>query len=992
MFHVKHSDNFGLYLDDIIEKISAGFRVDNFPPCLLVPTANRFPDQAVFVLDDNIFDSSTVGALENKSGLFFLPPKGQNSHSPGGFFSDYNSLVKEFFSFLSTGSFKNVSLVCASSSLNQKMIVDKKESVFVVDKNTRFNSLVSVLANMGYEQVDVVVEQCSFAVRGGLIDVFPVESKHPFRVVFFGDTTTIYSFSPCSQLTVGHVGSFNVSTLLFEEEKSKTLREYFSNGWNFITFDGESMVSKEGGVGVSRLPVSVVNVNEKWKSANEPYNVLYEACLVDSGVLFDKVNLFLPDWCNPCFSSDRKETRPTKQSLEDFDVSIGDFLVHEDFGIGKYLGLFVGDGDEGVVLGFECGGRVSVDSSCLYKVSFYAPKHQPVNINSLNKQHVWKRKKNAVEKDASKIVSDLVCYYAQRQSVVRAPYSVDNELLGLFLQEFPFRETVDQNNCWKEILGDLLSEKPMDRLLCGDVGFGKTEIAIRASFVAVLSGIKVAVLAPTTILANQLYGSFSNRLGGFGVNVGVVSRYKTKKECEKILLGFVEDRIDVLVGTHKLLYDDVVFNEVGLFVVDEEHKFGVKQKEKISNLKNNVDVLSMSATPIPRTMQMSVSGIRNTSLLNTPPSSRLPINTRIYFYNVDIIKSAISRELSRGGQVFFVHNNVGSLNGIVREISNLFPGVRVECVHGQESSGVAEKKMIDFINNDIKVLVCTSIIESGLDISNANTIIINNSHLFGLSQLYQIRGRVGRGARQGFALLLVPKKATLTEDAFSRLKTIEKNSSLGSGFVVAQKDLEIRGGGSLLGHNQSGGGVVGLELYSRFINEAVANIEGVNVGIFDPRNIYINLFKNNYIPEEYVSVERLRLGFYKQMSSQTEKESLVSLFNSVVNRFGSAPVSFINFYHTLLLKFYCFDVSVVKIVKQKQVVSVSFNGGVLKHGVDTVFKQVSLFFGKLEIPYWFNTKTEGVLALSFEYTKDKDIATFLMGFFDKLCSVLNHKK
>jgi transcription-repair coupling factor (superfamily II helicase) len=482
--------------------------------------------------------------------------------------------------------------------------------------------------------------------------------------------------------------------------------------------------------------------------------------------------------------------------LELGNISRGDYLVHRDHGVGVCVGLALKEGgasaQELLSIKYNDGGIISTDIGSLDLIAFFAPAGtEGVVLDSLSKKGNWTRKKMSAKKRAEEIIQHLLNLYVKRRGLSRPAFSQDPSLEGPFLASFPFEETPDQVSAWNNISEDLSANSPMDRLLCGDVGFGKTELAIRAAFRVVMAGKRVVVLSPTTILANQLRSSFSARLEPGAISVDMVSRFRSQKDLRAVKNNIIENNNDVLIGTHAVLNDDLYLKNMGLLIVDEEHRFGVKHKERIRLFKSCVDVLSMSATPIPRSMNLALSGIYSVSMLQTPPRLRLPIITRVEHYNDLTIRTAIGFEVGRGGQVYFVHNDILSIKNITERIRGLFPLLQVMFIHGQESPSEVERKMGLFISATVSVLVCTSIIEAGIDVPNANCIIINNSHLFGLSQLYQIRGRVGRSHRQAYAYLVIPQRLTLSTKAFYRIKTIEENTRLGSGYIIPRSEACI---------------------------------------------------------------------------------------------------------------------------------------------------------------------------------------------------------
>jgi transcription-repair coupling factor (superfamily II helicase) len=470
-----------------------------------------------------------------------------------------------------------------------------------------------------------------------------------------------------------------------------------------------------------------------------------------------------------------------------------------------------------------------------------------------------------------------------------------------FEATFEFAETPDQEQAIQEVLADLASDKPMDRLICGDVGYGKTEVAVRAAFKAAMDGKQVAMLVPTTVLAEQHYETFSRRLAHYPLEVRVLSRFKTPAAQRQILADLARGRVDILIGTHRLLSRDVVFKDLGLAIIDEEQRFGVKQKERLKDWRRTVDVLTLTATPIPRTLQLSLTGLRDLSLINTPPEDRLAVRTYLCRPERAVIQAAIRRELARGGLVFFVHNRVRTLASWTRQVQEMVPEARVAMAHGQMPERELEKVMLRFWRKEVDVLMCTAIIEAGLDIPQANTIIINRAHTLGLAQLYQLRGRVGRSQSQAYAYLLVPDEAALSNEAQKRLKTLMEFTELGSGFKIAMHDLQIRGAGNLLGQAQSGQvAEVGYELYLQLLEEAVREFKGEPEDLAPDPEIRLPLAA--YLPEDYVPDVQQRLALYRRLSGRLTPEMVQELEGEFQDRFGPLPPEGRNLLEVVRLK------------------------------------------------------------------------------------------
>ncbi len=521
-------------------------------------------------------------------------------------------------------------------------------------------------------------------------------------------------------------------------------------------------------------------------------------------------------------------------------------------------------------------------------------------LHKLNSQD-WKKTKSRVKGAVQEIAKELVLLYAKRQQLQGFQFSKDTVWQHEFEELFPFEETQDQLRAIEETKHDMESNKIMDRLICGDVGYGKTEIAIRAAFKAVNDGKQVAFLVPTTILAQQHYNTLIERLGDFPVTVEMLSRFRTSAQQKKAIEKLKKGQVDIVVGTHRLLSKDVEFKNLGLLVVDEEQRFGVTHKEKIKQMKGNVDVLTLSATPIPRTLHMSLIGIRDMSVLEEPPVDRLPIQTFVMEHNSEVIREAINRELARGGQIYYVYNRVNHIDEVALDISRLVPDATVEFAHGQMKERELENIMMSFISGEIDVLVATTIIETGLDIANVNTIIIDNADQMGLSQLYQLRGRIGRSNRTSFAFLMYKRNKMLKEIAEKRLAAIREYTELGSGIKVAMRDLEIRGAGNLLGAAQSGHmEAVGYDLYCKMLNDAVRRLKGETTQ--EEFETAIDLQVDAYIPATYIPSEFQKLDMYKRIAGIEKIEEYKDLQEELTDRFGDIPAAAENLLRIALLK------------------------------------------------------------------------------------------
>ncbi len=590
---------------------------------------------------------------------------------------------------------------------------------------------------------------------------------------------------------------------------------------------------------------------------------------------------------------------------EIYNLQKGDYVTHIDHGIGQFSGLETidvnGKPQEAIRLFYKDGDVLYVGIHSLHRISKFTGKDGSVpKMNKLGTQ-AWTTLKNKTKKKIKELAFDLIQLYAKRKSQPGFAFHEDTYLQNELEASFMYEDTPDQLKATQAIKSDMESPTPMDRLICGDVGFGKTEVAIRAAFKAATDGKQVAVLVPTTILSMQHFRSFSERLVDFPVTIDFINRFKSTKETGDTLKRLAEGKIDILIGTHALVSERVKFKDLGLMIIDEEQKFGVAVKDKLKTLRATVDTLTLTATPIPRTLQFSLMGARDLSIINTPPPNRQPVLTEIIQFNEEIIRDAIAYEVSRGGQVFFVHNRLANIREISGMIARLCPGIRVAIGHGQMDGKQLEKIMMDFIDGEYDVLLATTIIESGIDISNANTIIINDAHNFGMSDLHQLRGRVGRSNKKGFCYLVAPSFSAMTTDSRKRLEALVQFSDLGSGFNIAMKDLDIRGAGNMLGGEQSGFiSEIGFEMYQKILNEAIEELrENEFKDLFDERQTdsfttYVSdcIFETDLevrIPDDYVNNVTERLSLYQEMDNLKDEDALEQFAIMLTDRFGTLP-------------------------------------------------------------------------------------------------------
>ena len=662
------------------------------------------------------------------------------------------------------------------------------------------------------------------------------------------------------------------------------------------------------------------------------------------------------------------------------DLKVGDYVVHKNYGIGIFIGVntITADGTtkDYIKLKYKNDDILYVPTNQLDAIRKYIGGDAlGLQINSLGSKD-WIKTKEKVKNNLRAVARELIELYARREQAKGYAFSKDTPWQQQFEDKFPYQETDDQLRCIEEVKADMEAQKPMDRLLCGDVGYGKTEVAIRAAFKAVMDQKQVAYLVPTTVLAQQQYEEFRDRMKDFPIKVEILNRFKTKKYQDEVIKKLKLGEVDVVIGTHRLLSKDVEFKDIGLLIIDEEHRFGVKAKEKIKEYKSNIDVLTMTATPIPRTMHMSIVGIRDMSVIYEPPQNRKPVQTYVLEYDEEVIKEAITKELERGGQVFYIYNRVDTIQKKADDISRLVPEADVAYAHGQMTGAQIEEIMEDFIDKKSNVLVCTTILESGIDIPNANTIIVENADRMGLAALYQIRGRVGRSYRQAYAYITYKRDKMLSEEADKRLKAIKEFTEFGSGFKIAMRDLEIRGAGSLLGEIQSGHlEQVGYETYCNLLDEVVKEMQGVKV---EPDlDIQIDLNVTSYIPDEYIPDSSQKIEIYQDIALCKSEKDIQDITDEIIDRFGNMPSEIENLLDIARIKYMAKPLYITKIASKRTAVVFTFEQS--KFDVD-IQKLVSIYKNRLK----FSPGVKPMITLDIGTTNERQILNDVAEFLKQL--------
>ncbi len=887
---------------------------------------------------ENIYDS-LVSFFGEERIAYLMPRPESGIASPDD--ARFQNQIHNLISLLLDS---RTAALCAHSEAPELKIPDRelirrKKATFHRGREYQFDWILSVFSDSGYQRSPQTEHNGEFSVRGGIVDIYPFGRSSGLRLELFGDTLeSIREFNPHSQLSTREIESFELLPRLTGDDPD-TLQSYFPAntvilsasppprdlGFPLILLD-DTMPAPRWTPPPDKTPSDII---DSLLRENKEIHLFYDhALLVENlrkefesrpglhfhhAILHDSLtdhhgNRLLIN-CDQLFHVEHV-VNPDRQFIPDYAETLdapsalkyGDLVIHSDYGVGRYLGIeTLLNGrvrQDALVIEYQNNDKVYVALKYISRIFRYsgADNFTP-HLANLRRSSGWESTKRSVKKAVREIAADLLRLYGQRQQGTGFAFHGNEDMMAEIERSFPHTETPDQKRVIDEIYADMETSHIMDRLVCGDVGFGKTEVAIRAAFKAVLSGKQVAVLVPTTILSIQHFENFLSRFKPFGITVEIINRFRTKSELTRLYQALSEGACDVLIGTHKMLSGAFSFKDLGLLIIDEEHRFGVRDKDKIKQLKNNVDVLTMTATPIPRTLEFSLMGLREISRIETPPKERMPIITKIQHWSPDKIGEAVRRELDRNGQIIVVSNDIHSLDAIVMRFEKLAPGARVKYAHGQMKGSELENRLIDFYHHKYDILIATTIIESGIDIPNANTLIVFDAHRFGLSQLYQIRGRVGRSHRRAYAYLIIPKHKLLTPEAEKRLRTLEYYTDLGSGYHIAMRDLEIRGSGNLFGTVQSGFiNTVGYDYYLSLLNEEIRKI---NEEVRDAESQLdfppdVSLGMDAYIPDEYIDNTNLKLDQYRRINGSATTEDLDRNIRAMMDRYGRLPEPVIN--------------------------------------------------------------------------------------------------
>ena len=1000
--------------------------------------------------EESLYFLNDIETLNPGKKIFYFPEISKESYTNKDP-NNYNLLQRtEVIEHLNFSKNKNSIIVThinaiAVNQINKKEI--KRNSISLkLNQNISFDKLNEQLFELEFRREDFVVEPGEFAVRGGILDIFPYSSQTPFRIEFFGDEISrIRSFDIESQRSDQNHKSVKIISNIQVSNESKNIQNIFEILFNDTTIFFQSLKSfnsqleriidsakvnyencsnRHEFVTPENLYVNLDLVNQKLQnfkiiefnsisskvdfkiniqpqpSFNKSFNLLFENIIKKKKEGY-KVNL--------CCTNNQQKNR-LRQIFEDLDndgivepvvlplsagfidsdqkiiyytdhqiferyhkfkfrkrfnnklsialkhlnnLSKGDYVTHIDHGIGKFGGLqqieIDGKMQESIKIIYGERDVLFLSVHAIHKISKYNGKDGKVPRLYKLGSKAWALLKQKTKKNVKKIAYDLIKVYAERKQKKGFKYDKDSYLQNELEASFIYEDTEDQLKVTQEIKNDMESEQPMDRLVCGDVGFGKTELAIRAAFKAVDNNKQVAVLVPTTILAFQHFKTFSSRLEELPVSVDYLNRFKTNKEKSIIIEKLNEGKIDIIIGTHQLVNDKLKYKDLGLLIIDEEQKFGVAVKDKLKSIRKNVDVLTLSATPIPRTLQFSLMAARDLSLITTPPPNRYPIETSVIRFDANIISQSIRYEIERGGQVFFVNNKIQNIEEISSLLQNLIPEARIAVAHGRLNGKTLESLMIKFINREFDVLVSTTIIESGLDVPNANTIFINNANNFGLSDLHQMRGRVGRSNKKAFCYLITPEFSKMTDEAKKRITALDYYSELGSGFNIAMKDLEIRGAGDLLGGEQSGFiNEMGFETYQKILDEAINELKEDSFKNLDLEknkfskkvNVVFETDLELMFPNNYINSSTERLKLYTQLNKICELDELNLFKLELIDRFGTLPNVVVELLNSIELRWLAGALGFDKIVLKKNILisyMMNFDSDEQKKKIDKLF-------------------------------------------------------
>lgn len=902
--------------------------------------------------DDGLSLYEFLVSVFTKNILFF--PKETSGQS--SFFTVFDRL--EEMAFHAASNKVPQIWIVSDARLNEPspLLFAHSETTISLNCYLSYEQIIFLLEESGYSRANKVSSAGDFALRGAIIDLFPPSQPQPVRIEFEYDRiVSLRKFSANDQTSFSESDSVEISPLNPEKEKNVPLLKQIPSGFLDLSLCNPNKNNglRDGPIKQQRRVFCFANredrVNQLVSKFNKQAVVVWIQVALPENMAFAIGDSVIVSDGFVHQNRQEKNSLVHQPSPKPATAPLveGDFVVHEDYGVGRFLGLQTikarGSLVDMLKIEYKNNENVYVSVEKFHKVQKYAAATEvPPKISSLsNKSWIGTRAK--VRRSVEQFLAQYVDLYAKRADFAGFPFVLEDDLLERIKTDFPHTETDDQTKAIRDVFADMQKPKPMERLVVGDVGFGKTEIALRAAALAVLNGKQAAVLCPTTILAEQHFLTFRARLEKYSFRVAVLTRFQTPKEVKQIVRDIALSKIDIVIGTLKILSKHVVFKNLGLLVIDEEHRLGVKTKERLKEIFPAVDVLSMSATPIPRSLHLSLLGARGFSLMETPPRERVPVITEVLPQNDSRIQRSIEHEISRGGRVFYVHNRIETIDRLAQKLRSLLPKIKIGVIHGRMKSADIDRVFLRFLRNEIDCLVSTLIVESGLDIPNANTMIIDRADLLGLAQLYQLRGRVGRGNRQAYVYMLIPARARLPKNSSDRLRSLQSFSGLGDGFAIAKMDLAVRGAGDLFGTRQSGNiARVGFALYNKILNEAIENLSsGSSSKKAASRELpTVQYDKDLRIPENYIEDDETRFCVYRDLSSIEDKGAIEMFRRSILDRFGKNIPQEMK--RLLLLK----EISLVarscfvkKLLIREQALSFSFDGERLESFLSKLMKK-----------------------------------------------------
>ncbi len=786
----------------------------------------------------------------------------------------------------------------------EEMIKSLCEDGLINPKYAEYSKSAALLDYFSANNVTLHVDSLAYgATDKRLSGLFGFRTRQP---ITYADNFNLL----CEDILGYLKGKYKVVIMAENEQSAHNLREMLEEAdFNAVCEDAKKQI------GIGDIPQNVIYI--KWREYMYPFELITPKIAVLSTNTDIKTNAIN---ASAKLKKAKRKKKDAQAILSYAELEVGDIVVHETYGIGKYLGIekLTIDGVSRDYINIQYAGtdRLCIPVEKLDLVSKYIGAHADDGLVKLSKMggENWKKAKAKVKGAVKEMAKELIKLYAERMKRPGFAFDPDNDMQKNFEESFDFEETQCQMDAIEDIKQDMMLPVPMDRLLCGDVGYGKTEVAFRAAYKAVLSGKQVAILVPTTILALQHYQTAISRLRSFAVNVDMISRFRTPKQQEQTIHRLARGDVDIIIGTHRLLGKDIKFHDLGLLIIDEEQRFGVAQKEKLKQLASNIDVLTLTATPIPRTLNMAMGGIRDISILDEAPGDRLPVQSYVLEYDDVIINEAIRKELRRGGQVFYLHNFVESINTVAARLAAAIPDARIVVAHGKMDKDELEDIWAKMLTGEIDILVCTTIIETGIDISNANTLIVDNAHRLGLSQLHQLRGRVGRSSRRAYAYFTFPKDKTVSEIAQKRLEAIREYTEFGAGFRIALRDMEIRGAGNLLGAEQHGHlDSIGYDMYIKLLNDAILEEKGTPAK--EKKECVVSIDFDAYIPESYVAHSAQRMALYKRIALINCQYDADDIADELLDRFGEMPQSVDNLLRIALLRAQAIECGIKQVVQ-----------------------------------------------------------------------------